>query len=31
MTDTNKGDMKAKGLTEDFLGRPAFVGKEDLL
>lgn len=30
MTDT-KGDAKAEGLTEDFLGRPAFLGKEGLL
>jgi hypothetical protein len=29
MTDT-KGDVKAEGLTEDFLGRPAFRGKEGL-
>jgi hypothetical protein len=30
MTDTYKGDAKAEGLTEDFLGRPAFLGKEGL-
>jgi hypothetical protein len=31
MTDTNKGDVKAEGLTEDFLGRRLFLGKEGLL
>jgi len=30
MMDT-KGDVKAEGLTEDFFGRPAFLGKEGLL
>ena len=30
MTDT-KGDVKAEGLTEDFLGRAAFRRKEGLL
>ena len=30
MVDT-KGDVRAEGLTEDLLGRPAFLGKEGLL
>jgi hypothetical protein len=31
MTDTNKSDVKTEGLTDDFLGRPVFRGKEGLL
>ena len=30
MTDTYKVDVEAEGLTEDFLGRRAFLGKEGL-